>query len=135
MGKVSRYLLAALFIGSGTLHLTRPKPFRAIMPPQIPEPDAMVAISGVAEILGGFGILIPATRPAASWGLIALLAAVFPANVHMALEHVEPDGMQIPSVLLWARLSLQPLLMWWVFTATRQKKGREQKSQPWKTTY
>lgn len=125
MGKFSRYLLAALFIGSGTLHLTKPKPFRSIMPPQIPKPDAMVAISGVAEIFGGIGILIPATRPMAGWGLIALLAAVFPANVHMALEQTEPYGMQIPAALLWARLPLQPLLMWWVFAVTRRKKGRE----------
>ncbi len=123
MAKISRYLLAALFIGSGTLHMVRPKPFRQIMPPQIPQPDAMVAISGVAEILGGFGLLIPATRPAAGWGLIALLAAVFPANVHMALGHIEPEGIQIQSALLWARLPLQPLLMWWIWEATKSPKG------------
>ena len=77
MGKISRYLLAALFIGAGTLHLARPKPFREIMPPMIPAPDLMVTISGIAEIMGGLGMLVPATLPAASWGLIALLVAVF----------------------------------------------------------
>jgi uncharacterized membrane protein len=123
MAKISRYLLAALFIGSGTLHMVRPKPFRQIMPPQIPAPDAMVAISGLAEIWGGLGLLIPATRPAAGWGLIALLAAVFPANVHMALENIEPDGVQIPSGLLWVRLPLQPLLMWWIWATARSAKS------------
>ncbi len=79
----------------------------------------MVAISGAAEILGGCGLLLPATRPAAKCGLIALLAAVFPANVHMALAHIQPEGVKIPSAVLWARLPLQPLLMWWIWKAAQ----------------
>jgi uncharacterized membrane protein len=130
MRKISRYLIAAIFISAGTLHLSRPKPFRQIMPPMVPAPDLMVAISGIAEIMGGLGILIPAAMPAARWGLIALLASVFPANIYMALDHIQPEGTQIPSTLLWARLPLQPLLMWWIFESTKQKRGHESNSQP-----
>jgi len=65
--------------------------------------------------------LLPATRAAARWGLAALLVAVFPANVYMAARHVEPAGLVIPPVLLWLRLPLQPLLIWWVIAATKVK--------------
>jgi uncharacterized membrane protein len=104
------------------MHLIRPEPFRAIVPPVIPRSDWVVFISGVAEIMGGLGILIGATRPAARWGLFALLAVVFPANVYMAQNHIEPQGVTIQDFVLWARLPLQPLLMWWVLAATREDK-------------
>ncbi len=118
MKTLSLWILGALFIGAGCLHLIRPQTFMAIMPPQIPRPEWMVAISGVAEILGGLGLLIPATRPIARWGLVALLVAVFPANIYMALRHIEPAGMHIPAALLWARLPVQPLLIWWVLATS-----------------
>jgi uncharacterized membrane protein len=104
------------------LHLLRPEPFRQIVPPNLPNPGLWVTISGIAEIIGGLGILLPAVRPAARWGLVALLAAVFPANLHMAQQHIQPAGIHIPTVVLWARLPLQPLLMWWVFWATATPK-------------
>ncbi|GAA5438771.1 hypothetical protein ACFQDE_05985 [Deinococcus caeni] len=67
-----------------------------------------------AEVLGGLGLLHPATRPAARWGLLALLLAVFPANVAMAQS---PERFGLPGWALWARLPLQPLLMWAVWRA------------------
>lgn len=91
------------------------------MPPSIPSPDLMVTLSGVAELAGGIGILISALRPAARWGLVALLIAVFPANIYMAQRRIAPGGLHIPAALLWARLTLQPLLIWWVLAATRPK--------------
>jgi len=119
MRKFSVAALALLFMGAGVLHLVRPEPFIQIVPPALPNPDWMVLISGLAEMAGGIGILIPSTRPAARWGLVALLVAVFPANIYMAVRHIEPAGTQIPSALLWLRLPLQPLLIWWVIAATR----------------
>ena len=77
--KLSRAALAALFSAAGTLHFVRPRPYEAIVPP--PFPKESVAISGVAEIAGGLALLHPATRRAGRWGLLALLLAVFPANV------------------------------------------------------
>jgi len=112
-------LLAALFIAAGALHFLRPEPFDRIVPPGLPlPPRAATLLSGAAELLGGLGLLHPATRPAARLGLLALLVAVFPANILMALhaERFRP----LPEWALWARLPLQPLLMWAVWRAGRR---------------
>ena len=84
------------------------------MPPYIPWPLAMVYISGAAEIAGGIGLLVPALRPAARWGLVALLIAVLPANVYMAMNSVQVTATPVPRALLWARLPLQAPMIWWV---------------------
>ena len=86
------------------------------MPPQLPYPNLLVHISGACEILGGLGLLLPATRTLAASGLIALLIAVLPANLYMALDHAH--WLNIPQWLLWTRLPLQlPLIAWaWLYT-------------------
>lgn len=107
--------LAVAFIGAGVMHFVKPKPFVEIVPPALPEPEALVAISGVAEILGGLGLLFRRTRKAAGWGLVALLVAVFPANLYMATA-AERFAALAPAWALWLRLPLQPLMMltvWW----------------------
>jgi uncharacterized membrane protein len=102
-----RWLTAAFFVGVGFWHFANPAPFLHIMPPWLPAPAALVAISGAAEVAGGLGLLLPATRRAAAWGLLALLVAVYPANLHMAFNEVYlPDLPRMPW-LLWARLPLQ----------------------------
>jgi len=109
-----RYGLALLFVGAGVLHFVRPAIYLRIMPPALPAPRLLVLLSGAAEVAGGLGLLLPATRRAAGWGLLALLAAVFPANSYMVgLANV----LHIPAWVLWARLPLQPLLMWLVWRA------------------
>jgi uncharacterized membrane protein len=117
--RASRAALAAVFSFAGTLHFVRPRPYEAIVPPPFPPKEA-VAISGVAEIAGALAVLHPATRPAGRWGLLALLLAVFPANVYMAVSPHKIPGMgnKIPRWALWARLPLQPLTMLWVWRAT-----------------
>ncbi|MBB5236149.1 DoxX family protein [Deinococcus budaensis] len=120
-------LLAALFVGAGILHFVKPQPFDRIVPPGLPmAPRAATLLSGAAELLGGLGLLHPATRPVARWGLLALLAAVFPANLFMAqqAERFAP----LPAWALWARLPLQPLLMWAVWRAGRQRTSRRRAS-------
>lgn len=112
---LSRWILAVLFIGAGLSHLLTPAPFVSIMPPYLPYPLILVLISGVAEIAGGLGILVPSLRRAAGWGLIALLIAVFPANIHMAMEGATINGQTIPSWILWLRLPLQFALIYWVY--------------------
>src|SRR5271157_5884566 len=97
------WLTGAIFIGSGSLHFFKTDTFMKIMPPYIPWPRAMVLISGVAEISGGIGLFVPALRVAASWGLVALLIAVFPANIYMAQANVQVASFVIPQALLWAR--------------------------------
>jgi len=109
-----RVALALLFGGAGVLHFIHPETYLRIMPPALPAPRLLVLLSGVAEVAGGLGLLLPATRRWAVWGLLALLVAVFPANVHMLRLAGE---LHIPAWVLWARLPLQPLLMWAVWRA------------------
>jgi len=97
----------------------RPGPYLRIIPPWIPWHPAMLYISGAAEIAGGVGLLIRPLRRAAAWGLAALLIAVFPANIYMAQEHIQFTAHPLPPALLWGRLLLQPLFIWWVLYAGR----------------
>ena len=102
--------LAALFVASGTLHLVRPELFEPIMPRRLPAHRALVHASGVAEIACAAGLLHPRTRSLAGWASAALLVAVFPANVQMALDagrrarRTGRRGVQVATV---ARLPLQ----------------------------
>ncbi|AWN23383.1 hypothetical protein DKM44_09195 [Deinococcus irradiatisoli] len=112
-------VLAALFIGAGALHWLKPDVFDAVVPDYVPMPPRTATlISGAAELAGGLGLLLPATRPAARWGLLALLVAVFPANVEMA-RHAG-SFRPLPEWALWARLPLQPLLMYAVWRVGRR---------------
>ena len=115
---LSRYALALLFVLAGIWHFVHPATYRAIMPPQLPQPLALVYVSGVFEILGGLGLLPKSTRRLAGWGLLALLLAVFPANVYMALAH---EQLGIPGWVAWGRLPLQLPLLWWVWYAALNK--------------
>jgi uncharacterized membrane protein len=115
---ISRRLLAAFFVASGVNHFVSPRFYRAIVPPALaPRSKRVVELSGVAEVLGGLGVLLAPTRRLAGVGLVALLAAVFPANLYMASD---PERFaKIPRWALFARLPLQPLMMWWAWSATR----------------
>jgi uncharacterized membrane protein len=114
----SQRLLSLFFIGAGINHFVSPGFYRRIVPPGFGDPDMIVAVSGVAEIVAGAAVVPKATRRASGWSLIALLLAVFPANVHMAVDP-KHSGYRLPRVLLWLRLPLQPLMMWWAWSATR----------------
>jgi uncharacterized membrane protein len=118
MGTLSRVAASALFLTSGTLHFLRPGVFVEIVPAGLPNADALVAISGAAELAGAVGLWLPATRTPAAYGLMALLLAVFPANVSMAVEH-ERFARLAPAWVLYARLPLQPLLIAWMWTLRR----------------
>jgi uncharacterized membrane protein len=117
--KRSRRLLAGFFVLAGVNHFIQPRPYERIVPPSLDgEAKRLVMASGVAEIAGGLGVLLPWTRRLSGLGLIALLAAVFPANLHMARE---PKRFRpIPPWALYARLPLQPLMMLWAWRATRR---------------
>ena len=126
LGAAGPYLLAVLFVGAGTLHFVRPQIYDAIVPQWaapglLPTVRSVTLLSGAAEVAGGLGLLFPLTRPAARWGLALLLLAVFPANLAMAQQ---PEKYGLPAWALWARLPLQPLLIWWVLRAGRSGKRR-----------
>jgi uncharacterized membrane protein len=108
----SRVLLGIAFVIAGANHFRDPATYIAMIPPWLPSPEMLNVISGAAEILGGVGVLIPRTRNAAGTGLILLLIAVFPANLHIALNGWQ--GMDIPRWVLVARLPFQLLFIAWV---------------------
>ncbi len=120
---VQGLLIAGMAIGMvavGVRHFTHPEPFVRIVPPFLPAPEALVAISGVFEILGGVGVVIPATRRWAALGLIALFVAVFPANLYMAWENVQMfDDRVTPAWAAWARLPLQAVFIAWAWAIAK----------------
>jgi len=113
----SRLALAIFFIAAGVIHFVIPKFYLQIMPPYLPWPLGLVYLSGACEILGGCAILPVATRRFAGFGLIALLVAVFPANVQMAIDPAVVADWDIPIWMLWLRLPLQGVLIAWVYWA------------------
>lgn len=122
-----RWTLGLGMIAIGVLHFATPEPFVSIMPPWVPWHLAMVLISGAIEVALGVGLLVPRTRRLAAWGLIALYVAVFPANVHMALEGITPAGSDpIAPWIAWARLPLQAVLIAWAWWYTRPDPGTEE---------
>jgi uncharacterized membrane protein len=116
---VIRRLAGPFFVFAGVMHFVIPKTYRRIMPPYVPAHMPMVYASGVAEIAGGAGLMLPRHRRVAGWWLIATLLAVLPANVHMALHadefHKVPGGKPV----LWARLPFQGVFIAWVLSAMR----------------
>jgi len=110
---IGRWIFAGLFLASGILHFAMPKAFVRIVPPLFPQPQALVLLSGGAELLGGIGLLIPRWRRSAGYGLALLLIAVFPANIYMAVAHVPSTGLLGNRWLQWLRLPIQfPLVLW-----------------------
>ncbi len=115
---ILRVLLAVFMIVAGTLHWVTPDLFVKIVPSFLPYPLALVYISGVFEILGGIGLLVPPVSQAAAWGLIALFIAVFPANINMAVNQIQMDGIPDSDLLRWGRLPFQAVLIAWAWWYT-----------------
>ncbi len=114
-----RLLLAAFFVVAGFLHFLFPQPYIRMVPPLLPWPMDIVCVSGVAEILGGLGLLYSRSRRFAAWGLVLLLITVFPANIYMAVAHVHYAGLLGQSWAQWLRLPLQLPLIYWAWRYTR----------------
>ena len=111
---ISRWVLAVFFVVAGANHFRTPEVYLGMMPPWMPQPLMLVYVSGVAEVLGGIGVLVPFTRRFSGWGLIVLLIGVFPANLHVAIQgHM--SGFDFSPAILWMRLPFQLLLMAWVW--------------------
>ena len=113
-----RLLAALLFLAAGLMHFVAPEKYQRIIPPGFPFPAMLVAISGIAEMIGGAGLLIRPLRRAAGFGLIALLIAVFPANLYMAVHPERFADLHVAAWLLWARLPLQGVLIAWVWAVS-----------------
>ncbi len=111
-------VFATLFVTAGAGHFVSPGSFVKIVPPYLPFPRELVFASGVFEVVLGVLLIIPQTTRLAAWGLIALLVAVFPANIYM-YQHGEL--FQVPPLVLLLRLPLQVLLIAWAWAYTRKQ--------------
>jgi uncharacterized membrane protein len=112
-----RRLFAPFFVFAGVMHFVKPRWYMRIMPPWVPAHREMVYASGVAEIAGGLATIHPATRRAGSAWSIATLLAVFPANVHMAVNAERYRDVPGGEAALWARLPVQALFIAWAHAA------------------
>lgn len=120
--KLVLFGLAGFFINVGVDHFVNPDFYLNIMPPSFPLHAEAVYISGFFEIVGGICVLIPRLRKIAGWGLVALLVAVYPANIYMAINpQAFPD---IPLALLYVRLAFQFLFFYWAYSVTKPAYNR-----------
>lgn len=119
---VLRWLLAALYLLAGVIHLVNPAPFLTITPSWVPAPEAVVLLTGVAEILGAIGLVQPWSLPlrrAAGWGLALYALCVWPANInHFIMDLARADGglglgYHVP------RMFAQPVIIWLAWWVSR----------------
>ena len=113
----ARIVLATVFLGAGALHLMVPGPFVRITPHWVSNPALVVALTGIAELLGAAGLMIPRLRVVAGWALTLYCVCVYPANIQHAM-----DGLTTGAGLGWAyhgpRLLFQPFIIWWCLWAS-----------------
>lgn len=123
MSRVKRallYTMGVFYVAAGANHFLNPDFYVRIMPPYLPWHAELVALSGIAEMICGVGVLIPRTRVLAAWATIALLIAVFPANLHVAWNNVPMAGAEQGAGLLnWVRLPFQLVFIAWAWWYTR----------------
>lgn len=119
-----RWLLTIGMVLAGINHFIDPATYVAMMPSALPWHLELVYASGVFEILGGLGLIHPRTRRLAGWGLIALLVAIFPANLNMAVNHLPLGGQVVPEWALWGRLPLQVVFVLWAWWVSRPDRAR-----------
>lgn len=114
------WIMGVSYVVAGLMHLARPEYYLPMMPPYLPWHAVLVFLSGIAEIGLGVTVLVPALRRAAAWGIILLLIAVFPANIHIALHNVPVFGAaEGAGIWNWVRLPLQGVLILWAWWYTR----------------
>lgn len=126
--EVFRVILTISMIVVGVLHFLKPEPFVKIVPDYLPYHLELVYISGFFEILLGIGLLIPAVSSAASWGLIVLFIAVFPANINQVVNNIAIEGIPHNQLLYWIRLPFQAVLIAWAWWFTKKPSQQPKES-------
>jgi len=120
--RVLLWIMAAFYVVGGFNHLMNPDFYLSIMPPKLPNPEWLNVLSGLAEIVLGVFVLEPRVRVLAAWGIIALLIAVFPANVYVTLNNIGVPGGEAGggnAVFNWVRLPFQAVFIVWAWWYTR----------------
>lgn len=120
MKKISLYLMILFYAGAGINHFIHPSFYLQIMPPWLPGHSELVFVSGVAEVLCAVLLFFSKTRRLGAWAVIALLVAVFPANVQMLLNYKAAHDPRVWIAVL--RLPIQLLLIWWAYSFTKPVK-------------
>lgn len=126
-------LMGATYVAAGISHFLAPKRFAAAVPPSFPRPVALVYISGIAEVVLGAGVALRKTRRPSAWGIVALLIAVFPANVHLArsdtLNDLVPERLAgVARLAAWVRLPFQAVLIGWALRYARSPESEAEGS-------
>jgi uncharacterized membrane protein len=119
---VARVSLAVLFIVASSLHFISDVELK-IIPPFLPWRQEALYITGIFEFLGGIGLLIPRFQRVAAWGLVALLIAIFPANVYQAVKNIHLGGITDYHLYHWIRLPFQAIFIWWALWSTSKKRA------------
>ena len=114
---IARVVLALLFIVASSMHFISDVELK-IIPPFLPLRREALYITGIFEIVGGIGLLIPRFQRAAAWGLAALLVAIFPANMYHAVKNIQLGGILNSPFYHVIRLPLQAVLIWWALWCT-----------------
>ena len=117
---IARVVLALLFIVASSMHFITDVELK-IIPPSLPLRREALYITGIFEFVGGIGLLIPRFQRAASWGLAALLVAIFPANLYHAIKKIQLGGILNSPLYHVVRLPLQAVLIWWALWCTGEK--------------
>ena len=117
---IFKYLLAIFMVTAGTMHFANPTFFLKIMPPYLPLHDELVSVSGIFEVLLGVLLLVPQTSRKAAWGIVALLIAVFPANLYL---YQHQDILPASPIIHLLRLPLQGVFILWAYWHTKLAKS------------
>ncbi|WKN41057.1 DoxX family protein [Tunicatimonas pelagia] len=111
-GEISLHAMAGLYVVAGIFHFVKPNMYEAVIPPYLPNPRALVLISGFFEIAFGVGLLFEETRELSAWGIMLMLLVFLPAHIYMLQS--EKFG-SIPAWALWLRIPLQFVLIYWAY--------------------
>ncbi|MDX1959736.1 MAG: DoxX-like family protein [Leptospiraceae bacterium] len=119
--KLSLALMVCFYLLAGALHFIMPEFYLKLIPDYFPEKThkIIVYLSGLAEIILGFGVITPQYRKLSAMGIIALLIAVFPANIHAYVNNVD---LGVPNWVLLVRLPLQAVFIYWAYTFVKEPK-------------
>ena len=120
--RLIRTAAAVIFISTGIGHFVLPRTLAKFVPPYLPAAMALVLLSGVFELAGGIGLLLPRFRRAAAFGLSALLVAILPANIYMVTNPAEAGLAGVPVALFWIRIIMLPMMIWGLLWSTEAAK-------------
>lgn len=120
--RIALVLFALFFIFAGIAHFLQGEGFATMIPEWVPFRLGLIYVTGVLEIVLAVLLLIPSTRKQARFWTVVYLILIFPANIYAAIAGIPAPGQEEANeLLLWIRLLFQPLLIWWVLWAAKQK--------------